>query len=281
MKTTENFQTRMVYHAHRKSEIRKKKNLELKRGAYGVILATAIMTSTSLTSAADLSEYKVTKKDTLYKISQQYGVSVEYLQQLNGKKDGHIRLGETILVPATKQTKKRYIEREVEEGDTWYKFAQQSQVSVEDLMKLNHKTSDVLMVGEKIRIPDNNVSENVQHPKESIQVVKVVEKGDSLWKIAREYRTTVDAISELNNLKSNKIKVGQQLKIGEITQVTSTIVGAADGNFVEFKLSENEMVVLKVTPFYNVDMFTNRAGLKTTIQYNAQTNELISYKVVN
>ena len=71
MKTTGNFQTRTAYHAHRKSEIRKKKNMELKRGACGVVLATAIMTSASLTSAADLSEYKVTKKDTLYKISQQ------------------------------------------------------------------------------------------------------------------------------------------------------------------------------------------------------------------
>lgn len=281
MKTTGNFQKRAEYHAHRKLEKQKVKNLELKRGACSVILATAIMTSASLTSAADLSEYKVNKKDTLYKISQQYGVSVEYLQQLNGKKDGQIQLGEILLVPTTKQTKKRFVEREVEEGDTWYEFALESKVSVEELMKYNNKTSDFLMVGEKIRVPYTDGSEKVKHPKESVQVVKVVDKGDSLWKIAREYRTTVEAISTANNLKSNKIKVGQQLKINGITQVTSTITGAADGNFVEFKLSENEIVVLKVTPFYNVDMFTNRAGLKTTIQYNAQTNELISYKVVN
>jgi len=281
MKTTGNFQKRAEYHARRKLEKRKAKNLEVKRGACGVVLATAIMTSASLTSAADLSEYKVNKKDTLYKISQQYGVSVEYIQQLNGKKDDQIQLGEILLVPTTKQTKKRFVEREVEEGDTWYEFALESKVSVEELMKYNNKTTDFLMVGEKIRIPDTDGVEKNKNPKESVQVVKVVDKGDSLWKIAREYRTTVEAISVANNLKSNKIKVGQQLKIDGITQVTSTIVGAADGNFIEFKLSENEIVVLKVTPFYNVDMFTNRAGLKTTIQYNAQTNELISYKVVN
>lgn len=40
-----------------------------------------------------------------------------------------------------------------------------------------------------------------------------VKAGDSLEKIARSYKTTVDAIKKANNLSSNKIMVGQEITI--------------------------------------------------------------------
>ena len=44
-------------------------------------------------------------------------------------------------------------------------------------------------------------------------VLYFVQKGDSLWKIAKAYHTTVDAIKELNHLDCDTIYPGQQLKI--------------------------------------------------------------------
>lgn len=42
----------------------------------------------------------------------------------------------------------------------------------------------------------------------------IVQKGDSLWKIARTYGTTVDAIAKLNNIGNpGIIRVGQVLMI--------------------------------------------------------------------
>ena len=43
--------------------------------------------------------------------------------------------------------------------------------------------------------------------------VYVVKKGDSLWGIAKTYKTTVDKLKSMNGLKSNTIKFGQVLKI--------------------------------------------------------------------
>ena len=40
-----------------------------------------------------------------------------------------------------------------------------------------------------------------------------VEKGDTLWKIAKEFNTTVDKIKKINNLDSNVLKIGQKLLI--------------------------------------------------------------------
>ncbi len=41
----------------------------------------------------------------------------------------------------------------------------------------------------------------------------IVQKGDSLYSIAKKYGITVDKLKELNNLKSNIINIGQILKI--------------------------------------------------------------------
>jgi LysM repeat protein len=44
-------------------------------------------------------------------------------------------------------------------------------------------------------------------------LIYVVQSGDSLWLIAQNYDTTVEAIKSLNGLTSNMIYVGQQLQI--------------------------------------------------------------------
>lgn len=41
----------------------------------------------------------------------------------------------------------------------------------------------------------------------------VVKSGDSLWALAREFNTTVDALMEANQLTTSKIRIGQKIKI--------------------------------------------------------------------
>ena len=41
----------------------------------------------------------------------------------------------------------------------------------------------------------------------------VVKKGDTLWDLAKKYKTSVNEIKKLNNLKSDMLKIGQQLFI--------------------------------------------------------------------
>ena len=42
-------------------------------------------------------------------------------------------------------------------------------------------------------------------------VIYYVQPGDTLWNIAKKFKTTIDLIKNSNNLKDDKIYPGQQL----------------------------------------------------------------------
>ncbi len=57
------------------------------------------------------------------------------------------------------------------------------------------------------------VSEPFSIKEVSKTTVHVIQQGDSLWKISRKYKVTVDSIKNLNQLETDKLKVGRLLQI--------------------------------------------------------------------
>ena len=76
----------------------------------------------------------------------------------------------------------------------------------------NNLTSDILTVGSVLTIPTGTDSGNDI-------IVYTVKRGDSLWKLARDYNTTINDIKQLNNLKSDVLRVGDELQIKKNTNV--------------------------------------------------------------
>lgn len=72
--------------------------------------------------------------------------------------------------------------------------------TVDNLKVLNNLKSNNLSIGQKLIVPSKNK-------------IYIVQKGDSLWSIARKYDTTVDSIKRNNNLSTNVLQIGQKLKI--------------------------------------------------------------------
>jgi LysM repeat protein len=71
-----------------------------------------------------------------------------------------------------------------------------------------------LRIPTSARIPASSELPAVQTAKmeESVSTY-VVKRGDSLWKIASSYGTTVRMIQSVNGLKGSRLRVGQVLKV--------------------------------------------------------------------
>lgn len=97
------------------------------------------------------------------------------------------------------------IEYTVKSGDSLWLIARQYQTTVDAIKKLNGLTSDLLQIGQILKIP---VSQNTPS-----YTTHVVQSGDTLWLLSRRYGTTVDAIKKLNGLTGDLLNIGQVLKI--------------------------------------------------------------------
>ena len=145
-------------------------------------------------------EYVVKRGDTLYSIARKYNTSVDNLKSINNITTDSLAIGQIIKLPSTGSTASdTYI---VKKGDSLYSIARTYNTSVDKLKEINNLTSNALAIGQVLKLPSSNASE---------KVVYTVKKGDSLYSIAREYGTTVDAIKKLNNITSNTLSIGQKL----------------------------------------------------------------------
>ena len=70
-----------------------------------------------------------------------------------------------------------------------------------------------LITCEVTLVENIDINENEDFSPTPCMVIYFVQNGDSLWKIAKHYRTTVENIKILNELDSDTIYPGQQIKI--------------------------------------------------------------------
>ena len=99
----------------------------------------------------------------------------------------------------------------VVKGDSLYSIARRFGVTVQALRDVNNLTSDVLSVGQILRIPSSNEDNGNVPP--SGNVTYTVQKGDSLWSIASRYGISVNDLRQANNLSSDTLNIGQVLII--------------------------------------------------------------------
>jgi membrane-bound lytic murein transglycosylase D len=116
----------------------------------------------------------------------------------------------------------------VRSGEVLGLIAEKYKVRISDIRSWNNISGNLIRVNQKLTIYVNeNYYNSIKNPKtiareseEKSQPipsskVHLVQPGDSLWKISRQYEgLTIEKIKKLNNLKSNTIKPGQKLIVG-------------------------------------------------------------------
>lgn len=177
--------------------------------------------------------YTVKSGDSLWSIAKKFNVSVADLKDSNGLVSSLLSIGQVLKIPVQEQEEESKNIYVVKKGDSLYKIAKEYDTTINELIKLNNLSNTNLSIGQILKIPTVKSKET--------EYLYTVKSGDSLYKIAREYNTTVDELMKLNNLSSISLSIGQTLKIPQITT-------SAQDNYYMVKSGDN---LYKIASKYN------------------------------
>ena len=146
--------------------------------------------------------YIVQKGDSLWSIANKFNMTVSELKNLNNLTNNLLSIGQVLKIKDSSSNGETTYT--AQKGDSLWVIANKYGITTEELKSYNNLTSNLLSIGQVLKIPQG---------KTSTENIYTVKKGDSLWTIANRYNTTVEKIKVLNNLTSNLLSIGQQLKI--------------------------------------------------------------------
>ena len=207
--------------------------IEVERNAetyFGPIQREAPLTYDEVTlphfvSLYDLATAAALDRDDLLGLNQSFG-------RLIRRGDLHVPRGHTLRIPAG--TKDRFLARyaalapdvkadrqaaaitthRVRRGQTLGSIARLYGTNVRALTRINGlRSAHLIRVGQRLQVPTRGAgiwpAKNVRRA-----TVHIVRRGESLGRIARRYKTTVAALTRLNNIrKPSLIRVGQKIRV--------------------------------------------------------------------
>lgn len=194
------------------SELKKENNLTTNTLQIGEVLRIP----TKEIYEGEENVYIVQKGDTLYSVAMANNTTVDELKRINNLTSNILSTGQLLKIPSALLPESTYI---VKKGDSLYSIANKYNTTVDELKRINNLTSNILSIGQVLKLPSDKVSDI---EKEENTISYTVQKGDSLYSIARKYSTTIDKIKDLNNLTTNLLSIGQVLLIPTDTNLETT-----------------------------------------------------------
>lgn len=185
------------------SELKKENNLTTNTLQIGEVLRIP----TKEIYEGEENVYIVQKGDTLYSVAMANNTTVDELKRINNLTSNILSTGQLLKIPSALLPESTYI---VKKGDSLYSIANKYNTTIDELKRINNLTSNILSIGQVLKLPSDKVSDV---EKEENTISYTVQKGDSLYSIARKYSTTIDKIKDLNNLTTNLLSIGQVLLI--------------------------------------------------------------------
>ncbi|MCM1369699.1 MAG: LysM peptidoglycan-binding domain-containing protein [Candidatus Amulumruptor caecigallinarius] len=167
--------------------------------------------------------YEAKKGDTLFGIAREFNWDDATLQKLNPSSVSPLKKGVKIYYPVPDAVQKNasyavnatdevahradVISHVVRHGETIYSIAKLYNVKVEDLYRLNPNSRNGVSSGEILKITSDNNSD-------ASNGYYTIKKGDTLYKVANKFNTTVAAVMQANpGVSERNFKAGDVIKI--------------------------------------------------------------------
>ena len=186
------------------------------------VSGSATAPSKSETAVPKTTSYKVKKGDTLSAIAKKYKTSVSNLKKINHLTSDRIYVGQVLKVSGSaaapakngSSSPSKTKTYKVKKGDTLSAIAKKHHTTVSSLKKLNHLKSDMIYVGQVLKVTGTTSSPTKdKSPAPAKVTTHTVRKGDTLSAIAKKYKTSVAKLKKANKLISDRIYVGEVLKV--------------------------------------------------------------------
>jgi LysM repeat protein len=225
-----------------------------------LVITTALSQGTAPPEAT---EHIVKSGDTLYSIAREYEVTVAHLLKLNHLTSHNLKIGQRLKVrDRSSENKPTTPEIHiVERGDSLHTIAQHYGMSVTELMAINQLNMGTLAVGQKLKVINKPTLKPAEltNPQNSDYQEYTVEKGESLYAIARKFSLSINELKNFNQLNSDMLRVGQLLKIPAKKPMTDANqnpeIKALESKTTETKtnninpqVSDNQEIILKTNP---------------------------------
>lgn len=211
--------------------------------------------------------------NTLYGLTKLYQTSAEQIINTNPSVENGLQIGQKLMIPVEKtetttlKPEKAPATHVVQKSETLYGISRKYSVTMEDMVKLNPGIENGISIGQTLQIPPNGtMPAQVEDQKQTMQVtfsdsliMYTVLPHETLYSISKRFMVPVDELQSVNELRNNRIRKGDVLKIPVKKENVKKIEVRQVNNVPEKKIDEelafrskNQYNIVYLLPF-NLD----------------------------